>query len=389
MILDISHVGLQVPDLDASVEFAIDTLGMHEVARIGRTSYLTHASPYPSLGCDCSHHVVEFIEGAHAAFDHVGLVVRDREALEQVRARAEAAGGTILRREPDGPGLGEAIRLAAPSGHVFEIHTEMQSVSRSYVPRGLLPHRLGHVTFRARDVPGFMRFLEEAFGFRMTDWIGNDDGPTVGFARCHYEHHTLGANTSPVDGLHHIAFETASSVEIGLLGDHLARSGRQYIWGPGRHGVGDNIAAYFAGPDGIVIEIYAGMQRIIGDSWRPRSWKFDDPGVANMWSPPASLDALMATRVPLAASCGCAGDSLIELAWKRLGTSAGWNQSSGPVSGDICARTPTNAASEACGTAPVSILAARRPWSARCSDSTGHRDCPREDASRRRANKAA
>ena len=299
MILDITHVALQVPDLDTSVDFAVDTLGMHEVERVGRRAYLTLESPYPSLSPVCGHHVVEYVEGPDAALDHVGFLVDNVDALDLLVARAEAAGGATLPHDPDEPGLGEAIRLAAPSGHVFELHTEMADVSCSYVPRGLRPHRLGHVNFLARDAPGLMQFLVDGLGFLMSDWVTTADGPQAGFARCNTDHHTVGAIASPVDGLHHIAFETSSSGEIERLGDHLARAGRQYSWGPGRHGAGDNIAAYLFGPDGIMIEIYADMQRIIGDSWEPRSWTSDDPRVLNMWTGAAGSEAFTSS-IPLA-----------------------------------------------------------------------------------------
>jgi catechol 2,3-dioxygenase-like lactoylglutathione lyase family enzyme len=301
MILDISHVALQVPDLDASVGFAVDTLGMQEVECAGPRAYLTHASPYPSLGRACAHHVLEYAEGPHAALDHVGLVVANRADLAAIGVRAEAAGGSIVSTRPEEPGLESAIRIAAPSGHIFEIHTAMETIEQDYMPRGLRPHRLGHVNLLTPDVQALIQFLVEGLGFRVSDWIHNPDGLRVAFLRCHYEHHTLGAAAGPADGLHHIAFETASTAEIGRLGDELARSGAQYLSGPQRHGVGDNIAAYFAGPDGIVIEIYTDMQRIIGDAWEPRTWQYGDPRVANMWSPPADLGPLMEASIPLTA----------------------------------------------------------------------------------------
>jgi catechol 2,3-dioxygenase len=303
MILDISHVALQVPDLDASVGFAVDTLGMHEVERTDQTAYLTHASPYPSLGPLCPHHVLQYVQGAHAALDHVGLLVASRDDLDSVTARAEASGATLLSRQPEEPGLEHVVRLAAPSGHVFEIHTPIQTVNREYVTRGVRPHRFGHVNLISRDAPSLVAFVVDGLGFRLSDWINTPDGPAVAFARCHYEHHTVGVAAGSADGLHHIAFETVSSGEIGRLGDELARGGRQYLFGPTRHAVGDNIAAYFTGPDGIVIEIYADMQRIVGE-WEPRTWMYADGRVANMWSPPASLEPLMEVSVPLRAAAG-------------------------------------------------------------------------------------
>jgi catechol 2,3-dioxygenase-like lactoylglutathione lyase family enzyme len=304
MIDDISHVALQVPDVDASVEFAVTTLGMIEVARIGTRAYLTHASPYPSLGDACSHHVLEYVAGPHAGLDHVGLLVRDSDVLGRIRTRARAAGAVVVSDEVQEPGLHEALRIAAPSGHIFEVHTEMESVSRSYVPRGLMPRRLGHVNCLSPDVRGFMRFLVDAFGLSISDWTGPADQPRAGFARCHFDHHTLGVIRGPVEGMHHLAFETVSAAEIGQLGDHLARAGERYVWGPGRHGPGDNIAAYLTGPDGIMIEIYADMHRIIGEGWTPRFWSTDDLGLLNVWSVPVGDEPLRTIRTPLSVVSG-------------------------------------------------------------------------------------
>jgi len=46
MISSIGHVALQVPNLDASVAWATTVMGLREVAREGKTSYLTHAGAH-------------------------------------------------------------------------------------------------------------------------------------------------------------------------------------------------------------------------------------------------------------------------------------------------------------------------------------------------------
>src|SRR2546430_14206958 len=49
MISSIGHVALQVPNLDASVAWATTVMGLREVAREGKTSYLTHGGVHHSL----------------------------------------------------------------------------------------------------------------------------------------------------------------------------------------------------------------------------------------------------------------------------------------------------------------------------------------------------
>lgn len=318
MIVDIGHIALQVPDLDAAVEFSTEFLGMHEVERADGTSYLTLASPYPSIGGVCPHHVLQLVEGPTVALDHVALLARGRDGVESVRRRAESAGATVVADPPAEPGPRDALRLVAPSGHLFEVYAGMELVDCPYTPRGLPPHRLGHATLSTADVADLTGFIVDGLGFRLSDWIVTPEGPTVSFTRCHFDHHTLGALGGPAEGLHHIAFEVPSLVEVGHFGDLLARSGRSCSWGPVRHGAGDNIAVYFEGPGGVIVEIYADMHQIVGDDWQPRTWEIDDPRSLNYWAPPAGFEYVLAAHTPLAP----AADPILPASSPRLPTMA-------------------------------------------------------------------
>ena len=75
MIKAIRHVALQVPNLDDSVRWATGVMGLREVKRDGRTSYLTHGR---------AHHSLIYIEGAEGALDHISLEAADESALDQL-----------------------------------------------------------------------------------------------------------------------------------------------------------------------------------------------------------------------------------------------------------------------------------------------------------------
>ena len=298
MIIDIGHVALRVDDVDASVAVATEVLGMTEVERVDGTAYLSHRSPYPSLGPLCPHHVLELIPGDGLRVDHIGLLARAGSEAQLVE-RAVAAGGSVVG-EAGEPGVERATRVASPAGHVFELYSRMESVRRGYEPKGVPPSRLGHATLRTADPEGLMSFFVDAFGFDVTDRIVSAEGTQLAFGRCHFDHHTLAVFAGPDEGLHHIAFEVGSMVEIGALADCLARRGESFVWGPVRHGAGDNIAVYLAGPGGLCIEVYTGMQRIVGDGWDPRRWSLEDPVGLNEWAPPAGFEAILDFHAPLA-----------------------------------------------------------------------------------------
>jgi len=286
MILDIGHVALQVADVDAAAQFAVEVLGMHETERTEHSSYLTMTSSYPSMGRVCPHHVIEYRQGPETALDHVGLIAEDDASLDEAARRAVAHGATLLGDGP-APGIKRAVRIAAPSGHVFWLYVAMDKVDVDDAEHGVRPQRLGHVNLWAQDVPALVQFWVDAFGFKISDWIRDPEtGEWAGFARCHLEHHTLAAAQAPVDGIYHYAMELSSVSEIARLGDLLGRRREGFLWGPVRHGAGDNVAAYLVGPGGVTIEVYADMQKISDPTWEPRVWTDAElPTGANTWGP--------------------------------------------------------------------------------------------------------
>ena len=63
----------------------------------------------------------------------------------------------------------------------------------------------------------------------------------------------------------------------------MKRSGRPPIWGPGRHGAGDNTFSYFLDPNGNIVEYTTELERIEDDAaWEPRVW-VATPEEADQW----------------------------------------------------------------------------------------------------------
>lgn len=296
MIVDIGHVAITTPDVDGAVRFATSVLGMAETERIDGVAYLTHASPYLTLRGHCHHHVLEIAPGPAAALDHFGLLAR-RGTVNDVVARASAAGATDIAPS-DEPWLSDAVRLSMPSGHRIEIYEAMEQVELTYSPAGVVPMRLGHINLLTTDLEAMMTFLVDGLGLRTSDWIDYEGKPIVGFARCHFEHHTIAIAEGEAEGINHYAFELPGAAEIGQLGDCLVRHGRDFMWGPVREVAGDNIAAYFDGPGEIAIEVYSGMHRILDDAWQPRHWNAATD--VSMWSADKGIQPLLDRAWPIA-----------------------------------------------------------------------------------------
>jgi catechol 2,3-dioxygenase len=105
---------------------------------------------------------------------------------------------------------------------------------------GVLPDRLGHFTLHPKDPEAVRDFLIRVLDFRLTDIIAGDGY----FLRCNSDHDGLGLFEGP-GTLHHHAWKVQSDAELGRLADLLDQHRLRLLWGPVRHGAGNNIAAYF------------------------------------------------------------------------------------------------------------------------------------------------
>lgn len=282
-----AHVGLQVPDLEASVGWATTVMGMREVERSDGVSYLTHA--------DC-HHSLQLYAAAASGLDHVAMEAHDEAALDALVARLGERGVEILAAEPQERGLARAIRFAAPEGHLIEVFTGMEAAGATHTGAGVQPRKFGHPTLTCAEIGPTQAFFAEVLGFRLSDEIGPG---VLAFLRCNPEHHGIGLQKGE-PGLNHYAWEVESLSELGRLGETLARNGGRFIWGPGRHGAGENLFTYHFDPAGCVVEYYADMYKVWDErSYVPGVWGLDDHRGQNLWGPTTPQE-LMEAATPLA-----------------------------------------------------------------------------------------
>jgi catechol 2,3-dioxygenase-like lactoylglutathione lyase family enzyme len=273
MIKAIGHVGLRVPDLDASVAWATTVMGLREVAREDGTAWLTHGGV---------HHSLLYRQAGEAALDHVALEARDERALHELREVLARHGVPVVSERPEEPGIEHAIRFLGPDGHLFEVFWGMAADQPRHTGRGVQPRRFGHPMLKCEDTRPTREFLERVLGFRLSDDVGEG---TLVFLRCNADHHGIGL-TKGGDGLHHYAWEVESLAMLGQLGDVLERNGGRFLWGPGRHGAGGNLFTYHLDPAGCVVEFYADLIKVYDEAgYRPGRWALSDYRFANLWGP--------------------------------------------------------------------------------------------------------
>ena len=276
----IGHMGLRVRDLDAAVEFQTGVLGLVETERRGRAAYLT---------CNERHHELILIESERRGYDHIGLEVADADALEELRRTVGGAGGEAIGAVYDGePGIDRAALLRGPGGHVYKLFCGMETGSAP--PPGDRPLKFEHASVKGRRLGPIERFLHDGLGFAFSDRMGR----TASWWHCDADHHGMALIFGPRSELSHYAWSVADLNAMGRIADRLAARGQKLIFGPSRHGPGNNQFVYFFDADGAMVECCADLAAMPpqGD-YQARRWP-GGFGAINRWGGPPPPRFLLA-----------------------------------------------------------------------------------------------
>ncbi len=286
MVTRIGHIALHVKDLDAAVEFQQQVIGMVETERLAGISYLT---------CNDRHHELILIEdAANHGYEHLALEVPDASVLEGAAKRLTAAGATMLGEVYDGePGIDRALNLKSPGGHVYKLFCGMETITAP--PAGDRPIKFEHISCKVTNRRAEERFLIEGLGFRFSDRMGF----LASWWHCAEDHHGIALTLAPRSELSHYAYQWRDFAALGRVADRLkAHRDRKCVWGPSRHGPGNNHFLYLHDEDGAMIECCSELAHMTRDSYHPRNWSMA-PGTINQWGGPPPLRFLL-TGFPIA-----------------------------------------------------------------------------------------
>ncbi|MEA3195668.1 MAG: 2,3-dihydroxy-p-cumate/2,3-dihydroxybenzoate 3,4-dioxygenase [Betaproteobacteria bacterium] len=167
--------------------------------------------------------------------------------------------------------------VKGPEGETYRFVRE-QAVSPLAGERDR-PIRLSHVVLNSADVDAAERFATEKLGFRVSDRTRH-----MTFLRCNRVHHCIAYARAGYASLNHVAFEMADVDGVMRGIGRLRDAGYPCVWGPGRHGPGNNVFGYFVGPHGGLVE-YTSEVSEVGDDYRvgaPEDWKWP-PGRIDQW----------------------------------------------------------------------------------------------------------
>jgi catechol 2,3-dioxygenase len=269
----VRSIELEMCDVQYAARFFSDVWNLAEAAKADGSVYLRGTGRY--------HHILALHAAqASTAVRRVVFDARDRRSVDalyqQISAHVQqcAAPGNF-----SSPGSGYGFDFVDPEGRRLAIvcdvgdHADLADVKDR-------PRKIAHVNLNAVDVRRTNAFLIDNLGFSLID----QSGP-LSFLHCDNSDHSslvvCGASKSTIN---HVAFELPDLEAVMRGAGRMRDAGYPIEWGPGRHGAGNNVFAYFAGPEEIPLEYTADVLQV-DDSYVPHGaeyWKWP-PGRMDQW----------------------------------------------------------------------------------------------------------
>lgn len=269
----LAHATFETADLEAQIAYYTEVIGLNLRYRDNDRAFLAS-----KLGEEA----ITLVRGSTPRLTQLALQVDPGTDLGELSRRLQQEGIASERRRDISPGVREAIAFDDPKGTSIEVYSEYEFAPDDGIKQGVMPLKLGHVAYRVHDPQKLTKFYCDILGFRVSDWIGDH----FSFLRCGIDHHTINFARYDQERLHHIAFEVLDVPTLHKACDFLAEKKVQLVWGPIRHIVGHNVAAYHRDPEEHRIEFFCELDIMRNEAlgyFEPRPWHQDRPQRPKVW----------------------------------------------------------------------------------------------------------
>lgn len=269
-IVGIRYCRLGTADLEGTVDYARNIIGLEEVGRENGAVYLR--------GDDRDHNICYF-EGDPA--DHtLGLEVETFEDLDAAENRLTEAGRPVRRGSDDEAAARRVmgfLNFEDPTGNSIDLVVRPFHSGRRYFPsRDAGINEFSHVGLKTSNAARDEAFWSGLFNIRANDRIG--EAALMSFDEVH---HRIALFPTDHAGIQHINFQVDSIDDIMRSYYFLTERQVQIRFGPGRHPTSGAMFLYYEGPDGMTYEFSSGV-RNVDETWRPRQLPFKDESFC-MW----------------------------------------------------------------------------------------------------------
>ncbi len=272
MIRGIRSVAIGFTALDAAADFFEQVWHLDRVGSQPDAVYLRGTGPY--------HHILALHRRPSSGILRIVFDVEGREGIDRLYSAICKSGCANVEAPGSigAPGGGYGFGCLDPEGRGLAFVTDVSD----HLDQGPLADRvrkITHVNLNSGEADQSLSFFAEILGFRLVD------ESIFRFLRCGSpDHHSIVLAKAPDATLNHIAFEMPDLDSVMRGAGRMRDNGYPIEWGVGRHGAGNNVFAYFAGPEEIPIEYTAEVLQV-DDSYvshGPEYWRFP-PGRSDQW----------------------------------------------------------------------------------------------------------
>ncbi|MEE1131108.1 MAG: VOC family protein [Caryophanon sp.] len=288
-IAKLGHVALVSEDLEKSLWFFRDTIGLEETEVVDGVHYLR------AWG-DFEHHTLSITAGETSYIDHIGWRTKRREDVATFAKLLEEAGTEVRWIKPgEEVAQGEAVRFELPSGHRFELYYDMEKTpadesrksalkNQTYKSwaRGVSPRRIDHVNLQtSHDNAEIVQYLQNALGFKLREYFVNPDDVQVAswLSVTNLVHDVAVISTDrskAPNEMHHIAYWLDNAQDLLRAADILCEEDVSFV-GPGKHGISQAMYIYVKDPgSGLRLEIFTNGYLIFEPDWEPVKWSYEE-----------------------------------------------------------------------------------------------------------------
>tara|TARA_X000000950_G_scaffold279299_1_gene371765 strand:- start:46279 stop:47199 length:921 start_codon:yes stop_codon:yes gene_type:complete len=265
-VLRPGHVQLRVLDLDESIKFYGDVLGLIETGRD------QHGRVYFKCWDEHDHSSFIIREAEAPGMDYMGFRVLDVPTLNDIEKKLNDY-GLETTRIPAGELLetGERVRFTTPSGHEIEFYAEKNKVGNGlgnvspapWAPereKGMGPVHLDHCLLYGPNIDETAKIFTELLGFRVTENILDPEGGNAAhFMSTSHKPHDIAFVNYPEPGkFHHASFLLETWEQVLRAADIMSMHKVNVDIGPTRHGVTRGMTIYAWDPSGNRFETFAG-----------------------------------------------------------------------------------------------------------------------------------
>ena len=257
----LSYLTLDVTDLDRSIAFYRDLVGLRLDRRDDGTAYL-RCSDLPQN--------LVLRRGAVPGLARVAFELESKADLESAFAYLEGEGFAphwLDASEAAELQVGAALRFTEPGcGLVFEFLCDPARTTPFEQGHTAIA-RLGHVVLNVADFDTVQASLVDKLNFLISDHVPGK----IAFMRAfpNRYHHSFAILKGPDNGFNHVNFMVSDIDDVGRAINRMKAADVPIVFGPGRHEPSGSIFLYFLDPDGMTAEYSFGMEEFEEAGARP------------------------------------------------------------------------------------------------------------------------